>query len=82
MTQTPPPNRELYAEIAALVASLAKAFQMKEADVISGLDRNAFTLDFGRDVNGNRFVVAAHEGRRARIYQGAIKKEDPPPSGS
>lgn len=78
MPDTPDP-REMYKEIAALVAALGKAFALPEAEVIAALDRNAVTLDFGRDENGNRFVLAALNGRSARIYQGAIK-QDPPPA--
>jgi hypothetical protein len=74
MTDTPE-NREMYKEIAALVAALAKAFETPEAEIISALDRNEITLDFARDANGNRFVMAAFGERSARVYQGAIKQE-------
>ncbi len=68
-------GREMYQEIAALVAALGKAFEMADADVTSALERNAIALSFGRDENGNRFVLATLEGRSARVYQGAIKQE-------
>lgn len=68
-------NREMYKEIAALVASLGKAFARPESEIIAALEKNAIGLEFGRDENGNRFVLAQLEGQTARIYQGAIKQE-------
>lgn len=70
-----PDNREMYKEIAALVAAIGKAFVRPEAEVIAALEKNAIALAFGSDENGNRFVLATFEGRTARIYQGAIKQE-------
>lgn len=77
MTQPPPDTREMHKEIAALVAALAKAFAMPEAEVVRALERNAFALDFREDANGNRFVLARHGDKSARIYPGAIKQESP-----
>jgi len=65
----------MYQEIAALVAALGKAFALPESDVISGLETNAIGLEFGRDANGNRFVLATLAGKTARVYHGAIKQE-------
>lgn len=70
-----PENREMYKEIAALVAAVGKAFARPESEVISALEKNQVSLEFGRDENGNRFVLATLEGQTARIYQGAIKQE-------
>ncbi|MGE4062372.1 MAG: hypothetical protein AB7E79_03300 [Rhodospirillaceae bacterium] len=75
MSEGAPENREMYKEIAALVAAIAKAFARPESDVIAALDKNMVSLEFGRDANGNRFVLAGLEGKSARIYQGAIKQE-------
>jgi len=77
----PPENREMYNEIAALVASIGKAFGRPESEVIAALEKNAIAVDFGRDENGNRFVLATFEGKTARLYQGAIKQE-PEQAGS
>jgi hypothetical protein len=70
-----PENREMYQEIAALVAALGKAFALPESDIISALEKNAIGLEFSRDENGNRFVLATLSGKTARVYQGAIKQE-------
>jgi len=70
-----PENREMYKEIAALVAAISKSFECSESAVISALERNEIALTFGDDENGNRFVLATFAGRAARIYQGAIKNE-------
>ncbi len=70
-----PENREMYQEIAALVAALGKAFSLAESEVISALEKNAIGLEFGHDENGNRFVLATLSGKTTRVYQGAIKQE-------
>jgi hypothetical protein len=69
-------SREMYGEIAALVSSLAKAFALTEAAVITALEKGEITMDFGKDANGNPFVMATHGEKTARIYQGAIKHAD------
>lgn len=68
-------NREMYKEIAALVAAIGKAFGRPESDIIAALEKNAVGIEFSRDENGNRFVLATLDGKTARIYQGAIKQE-------
>ena len=70
---TAPESREMFGEIATLMASLAKALSLSEADTIAAVEAGAVTLDFGRDANGNRFVAAGYQGRAVRLYQGAIK---------
>lgn len=73
-----PENREMYKEIAALVAALGKAFARSEGDIISALEKGEIALDFGQDENANRFVMATFAGKTARVYQGAIKQETDP----
>jgi hypothetical protein len=75
VTASAPDSREMYPEIAALVAAIAKAFARPDGEVIAALESNAIGLEFAQDENGNRFVLASFEGRTARIYQGAIKGE-------
>ena len=79
MSKPPPPspeNRELYSEIAALIGSLAKSFAIKDSEVAAALESGAMALDFGRDANGNRYVAARYQDQTARVYQGAIKREE------
>lgn len=75
MPNDPPENREMYTEIAALVASLGKAFARPESEIIAALEKDKIALEFGRDANANRFVLATLEGSTVRVYQGAIKQE-------
>jgi len=75
MADTRPETREMYAEIAALVAAVGKAFALSEDDAAQALEDGEITLEFGRDSNGNRFVLAQRGETSARIYQGAIKQE-------
>jgi uncharacterized FlgJ-related protein len=69
-------GREMYGEIAALVGALAKSFGIEESAAAAAVESGAMALTFGRDANGNRFVAATYAGRTARVYQGAIKRED------
>lgn len=71
-----PEGREMYSEIAALIGAIAKAFVMKDAEAAAALESGAMTLDFAKDANGNRYVAAIFAGQTARVYQGAIKRED------
>jgi hypothetical protein len=68
-----PETREMYGEIASLIASIAQAFALDDATVIGALERGEVALDFGKDANGNTFVAATYAGRTARIYKGAIQ---------
>jgi hypothetical protein len=66
----------MYSEIAALVGSLAKSFALKDAEAAQALESGAMSLEFATDANGNRYVAATYGGKTARVYQGAIKRED------
>ncbi len=80
MTQSKAPvQREMYAEIAALIGSLAKTFAIKDSEAAAAVESGAMALDFAADANGNRFVAARYQGKVARIYQGAIKHADSAP---
>jgi len=70
----PSESREMFAEITSLMASLAKALDMSEADAVAALERGDVTLHLDRDANGNPFVAATHGSKTARVYQGAIKR--------
>ena len=78
MSENSPENREMYAEIAALVAALAKSFAIKDEEAAQAVGSGAMALQFGQDANGNRFVTAAYQGKSNRVYQGAIKHGEKP----
>jgi hypothetical protein len=71
-------RREMYGEIASLLAGLAKALAIKDSEAAAGVETGAITLAVSQDANGNRFVAATFEGKTARLYPGAIK-HDPAP---
>jgi len=75
----PPETREMYSEIAALIAALAKTFTIKDSEAAAAIESGEMVLEFARDTNGNRFVAATFAGRVARIYQGAIKHDESAP---
>lgn len=68
--------REMYSEIAALIAALAKSFALKDSAAAAAVEAGTMALEFARDANGNRFVAATYGGKTARVYQGAIKHDD------
>jgi hypothetical protein len=72
-------KREMYTEIGALIGAIAEAFSMTQDDAASAVEQNRIAMALVRDSNGNPFVEATFEGRSARLYQGAIKRERPKP---
>ncbi len=76
----PKENREMYGEIAALVAALAQAFAIKDSDAAAAVESGAMTLGFAEDANGNRYMAAAYQGKEARVYQDAIKHPSQQPT--
>ena len=71
-------SREMYGEIATLIASLAKALTLPDAEVIAAIERGEVAVDFGQDDTGNKFVAATYQGRTVRLYQGAIRHAESP----
>jgi hypothetical protein len=68
-------QREMYTEIGALIGAIAEAFSISEEDVVSAVEGHRIAMTLARDSNGNPFVAATYDGRSARIYQRAIKRQ-------
>jgi hypothetical protein len=64
----------MFTEISSLVAALAKALELSEADTAQAVERGEIGLNMARDANGNPFIAATHAGKTVRVYQGAIKR--------
>jgi hypothetical protein len=77
---TKPDNREMYTEIGALIGAIAEAFGIAEDEAVRAVEQNRIAMNMARDSNGNPFVEATYDGRSARLYQGAIKRERPKPA--
>ncbi len=71
----PSDSREMFTEISSLVASIAKALGLTEAETSAALERGEIVINLGRDANGNAFVAAQQGEKGVRVYQGAIKRE-------
>jgi hypothetical protein len=69
-----PESREMFTEISSLVASLAKALGLPEAETAAAVERGEIRLSLDRDANGNAFIAARHGEKSVRVYQGAIKR--------
>ncbi|TAL04230.1 MAG: hypothetical protein EPO08_02280 [Rhodospirillaceae bacterium] len=70
-----PESREMFTEITSLMAALAKALGLPEAEAVAAVERGEVTLNLARDANGNPYVAATRAGVTSRVYQGAIKRE-------
>ena len=75
MTERDP--REMYTEIGALIGAIAEAFAISEDEAVQAVEQSRIAMSLARDANGNPFVTATYDGRTARLYQGAIKRERP-----
>ncbi len=65
-------NREMFDEINALIGSVAKAMEMGEGEVISAIEQGDLGMAMITDEQGRNCIEVTHDGRTARIYQGAI----------
>jgi hypothetical protein len=72
-------NREMFDEINALVGAVAKAMDMGEGDVISAIEQGALGMEMMTDDQGRNCIQVTHDGRTARVYQGAIFRPDDAP---
>jgi hypothetical protein len=73
-------NREMFEEIAALIGSIAKAFDISDTDVVAAIEQGGLGMEMITDAEGRNCVEATHNGRVARIYPGAIYRVgDQPP---
>lgn len=64
--------RQSYDEISALVASVAKALDMDDADVVFAIEQGQLGMEMCTDAEGQNYLLVSHEDRIAHIYQGAI----------
>ncbi len=65
-------NREMFAELNALVGTIAKALELSEEETIAALEANAIAITLEEDDKGQRFVGVRHGEKVVRIYQGAL----------
>ena len=70
-----PESREMFTEITSLMAALAKALGLTEAETATAVEQGQVTLNLAKDANGNPYIAATRDGVTARVYQGAIKRE-------
>ena len=73
-------NREMFEEIAALIGSIAKAFDLSDTDVVAAIEKGGLAMEMITDGEGRNCVEVSHDGRTALIYPGAIfRVGDQPP---
>ena len=66
-------QREMFAELNALLAAIAKAFELQADDAVRAIEASQIALAMEEDDSGHKYVAATYQGRQVRIYEGAIK---------
>ncbi len=66
-------EREMYAEMNALLGTLAKAFDLEPEQAARAVEAGEIAIAMQEDARGERFLAAEYRGRSAQIYQGAIR---------
>lgn len=64
--------RQSYDEISALVASVAKALDMNDADVVFAIEQGQLGMEMCTDAEGKNYLLVTHENRIAHVYPGAV----------
>lgn len=65
----------MYDEVAALLGTIAKTFDLTDADAAKAVEEGRVAIDMGSDDTGARYIRISMAGRAARIYPGAILHE-------
>ena len=72
------PNREMFDEINALIASVAKALDISEGEVVSGIEQGELCMEMMVDDAGAHFLRVDYNEKRADIRQGVFMRYDAP----
>ncbi|HSV28024.1 MAG TPA: hypothetical protein VLL76_00655 [Candidatus Omnitrophota bacterium] len=72
-------NREMYDEINALIGAVSKALEVSETEVVTAIEQGRLGMEMLTDERGQNFISATLDGKNARIYQGAIFRQDDKP---
>ncbi len=74
--QNPEASREMFDEINALIAAVAKALDTSEADVVTAIEQGRLAMELQTDDEGGKFVRVECDGKTADIRQGVFLKRD------
>jgi hypothetical protein len=66
-------DREMFAEVNALLAAIAKALDLDAEAAVKAIEANEISMGMDVDEEGHNFVAVSYRGKVSRIYQGAIK---------
>lgn len=70
-------NRDMYTEITTLVGSIAKALDLSEDDTVKALEAGTISIAMTEDDDGQRFIGLEYQGKKVRLYKGAIYYDTP-----
>jgi len=66
-------NREMFEEVNALLAAVAKALNLSADDCVRAIEGQEIAMALEFDEKGQHFVEAQYQGQTVRVYQGAIQ---------
>jgi hypothetical protein len=66
-------NREMFEEVNALLAAVAKALDLNAEDCVRAIEAQEIAMALEVDDKGQNFVEAQYQGKTVRVYQGAIQ---------
>jgi hypothetical protein len=66
-------EREMYAEMNALLEAIAKAFNIEAEQAARAVENGEITIEMKEDFRGERLLAMHYQGRSAQVYQGAIR---------
>ena len=72
----PAPSREMFDEINALIAAVAKALDTSETDVVTAIEQGRLTMELLNDEDGSHYVRVECDGKSADIRQGVFLKRE------
>ena len=71
-------SRQSYDEISALVASVAKALDMDDSDVIFAIEQGQLGMEMCTDAEKQNYILVRYDGRIAHVYPGAVFRPTDP----
>jgi hypothetical protein len=72
----PPAAPEMFGEINALIAAVAKSMDTSEIDVITAIEQGRLSMELLVDDQGHNFVRVECDGKTADIRQGVFLKRE------
>ena len=66
-------NREMFAELNALLTAIAKALDLEPEAAARAIEAGEIAIKMEVDEDGHHFVGVSHGGKASRVYPGVIR---------